>query len=164
MGGKVVRQMDQQKEREVWRRVRAPGGLSAEEAVLPERLEALILEQQADAALLRGLSRRLQGAQSAALSRAAAGTEKRARELSTLHYLLSGRQLRLKTPPQPLNGPLPEALREACLRLRRSAQAFEALGAEFSDYADDFERWAGESRKQSRSLLQLLSAHTASRL
>ena len=152
--------MDQQREQAVWQRVRGPGGLTAEEAVLPERLEALILEQQADAAMLQALSGRVRGAGRAALSRAAAGTRTQARELNTLHYLLTGRMLRLQTPPLPKAAPLPEALREACLRLRRSAQAFESLKAEFADYWEEFTRFAGQTHARSRALLRLLGEQT----
>ncbi len=148
--------MDQREAQAVWQRVRATGGLTAEEAVLPERLEALILEQQTNAALLRKLSRRLPGGQSAVLSRTAARAETQTRELNTLHYLLTGRALRLKTPPIAGNEPPREALRDACLRLRRAAQAFESLREEFSDYAEDFGRFAAEARTGSRRLQQLL--------
>ena len=47
LAGKVVRlMMEKQTEQEIWRRVRGPGGPTAEEAILPERLEALIVEQR----------------------------------------------------------------------------------------------------------------------
>ena len=104
--------MDLQTEQAVWRRVKGPGAVTAEEAVLPERLEALILQEQADAAALRTLARRMGGQENAVLTRAAAGTEARARDLTALHFLLTGRRLRLKTPPVNPSGPLPEALRE----------------------------------------------------
>ena len=99
--------MDHETERAVWQRVRGPGQLSAEEALLPERLERLILEQQIDAGSLRQLSARLRGPERASLARMAAEQENQARELTTLHYLLTGRRLRLKVPKPPLTADLP---------------------------------------------------------
>lgn len=153
---KVVRRMDLQTEQAVWRRVKGPGAITAEEALLPERLEALILEEQADAAALRSLSRRMGGQGSAVLSRVAAGTEARARELTTLHYLLSGRRLRLKTPPAVLKGPLSETLRQTCLRLEQTAKAYGSLEKEFANRAELFSRYARQAREQVRSLMTQL--------
>ena len=150
--------MDQQTEQAVWRRVKGPGPVNAAEALLPERLEALILEEQAQAAALRALARRLRGQGSGAVSRIAAGAEARARELSTLQYLLTGRRLRLKTPPPPPAGPLPETLRELSLRLRQTARAYESLQGEFADYAGDFARFAAETRSHTRALTQVLQS------
>lgn len=156
MGRKVVYWMDTQTERAVWQRVRGPGGMTAEEAVLPERLEALILEQRVDAAELRALSGSLRGQGRAALNRLANRAEARAGELTTLHYLLTGRQLRLRAPKPQRPGPLPEALRQACLRSRQNERSFAALGGEFSDYASDFSRFSREAKDQTGTLMQLL--------
>lgn len=151
--------MDLQTEQAVWRRVKGPGAVTAEEALLPERLEALILQEQADAAALRGLSRRMNGQGRAVLSRAAAATDSRARELTALHYLLTGRRLRMKTPPVQSSGPIPEALRETCLRLEQTARAYKSLETEFSDRAELFSRFARDSREQARILLSQLKNH-----
>ncbi len=156
MGGKVVCSMDIQTEQAVWRRVKAPGGVTAEEAVLPERLEALILEQRADAASLQALSRRLRGQGSGALSRMAQRTETRVRKLTTLHYLLTGRKLRLQTPKLPKPDPLPEAIRGAWLRNRQAVRAFEALREEFADFAENFADLSAETKSDSRTLEELL--------
>ncbi|MBQ6160499.1 MAG: hypothetical protein IJK24_06110 [Oscillospiraceae bacterium] len=150
--------MERQTEQEVWRRVRGPAGPTAAEALLPERLEALILEQRSSAAALRALARRLRGRQASLLAGMAAGTDATARELTALHYLLSGRRLRLQTPPAPPPGPLPEALRAACQRMRQSERAFSALQAEFSDYAEDFAKGARQSRNNTRTLMELLQS------
>ena len=150
--------MDLQTEQEVWRRVKGPGPVTAPEALLPEKLEALILEQRTDAAALRDLSRRLRGQGSAVLNREAGRTEARVRELTTLHYLLTGRQLRLRTPPPVPGGPLPEGLRTLCLRLRQTTRACESLGEEFSDYAREFEGFAADARTQVRVLTQVLQS------
>ena len=156
MGGKVVRKMDLQTEQAVWRRVKGPGGMTAEEALLPERLEALILEQRTDAASLQALSRRLRGQGSVALSRMAQRVEARAQRLTTLHFLLTGRRLRLQAPKLPKPDPLPEALRGAWLRNRQTVRAFEALREEFSDYAEDFADFAADGKTDGRMLEELL--------
>ena len=150
--------MEKQIEQEVWRRVRGPGGPTAEEALLPERLEALIVEQQAEAAELRSIARRLRGQQSAALTRIAAGVEARVRALTTLHYLLPGRRLRLQPPGAKANAPVSEALRSLSLRLRQTERAYVGLQGEFADYAEDFERFARQTRTDGRSVTELLQA------
>ena len=148
--------MDLQTEQAVWRRVKAPGGMSAEEAVLPERLDALILEQRADSATLRALSRQIRGQGSATLSRMAQRTEARTQKLTTLHYLLTGRRLRLQNPKLPPTGPLPEALREAWLRNRQAARAYDALREEFADYAEAFSVYAADVKSDGRALEGIL--------
>ena len=99
--------MDQENEREIWRRVRQPGAVNAAEALLPERLEALIQEQRGSGAELRALGGRMQRPERQILLRMAAENENRARELTTMHYLLSGRRLRLRQPPLPTPKPPP---------------------------------------------------------
>ena len=148
--------MDLQTEQAVWSRVKGPGGMTAEEALLPERLEALVLEQRAEAARLRALSGRVRGQGSAALARMARRSDARAGSLTALHYLLTGRRLRLQTPRLPKPGPMPEPLREACLSTRQTARAFEALSREFSDYAEDFGGYAAEVKSDARVLTELL--------
>lgn len=148
--------MDLQTEQAVWRRVKGPGAVTAEEAVLPERLEALIFQEQADASSLRVLARRLSGKGSAALSRIAAETDARTRELTALHYLLTGRRLRLNAPPVKPPAALPDALREACLRMEQTARTYGSLAEEFSDRAELFSRFARQSREQAQTLLNQL--------
>ena len=148
--------MDLQTERAVWQRVKSPGGITAEEAVLPERLEGLVVQELSDASALRFAARRIRGQGSAALNRAAAKTDARVRELTTMHYLLTGRRLRLKAPPHGPAKPLPEALRELTLRSRQSARTYESLQAEFSEYARDFARFAADARAQTQILTQTL--------
>ena len=148
--------MDLQTEQAVWSRVKAPGGVSAEEAVLPERLEALILEEGSLARSLRSLAPRLRGPQKAELQRIAARNESRARSLTTIHYLLTGRRLRLRPPRPSRPGPLPEALREACLQMRQCVRAYEALEKEFSAFEEDFARYSNQSRTDARGLTAFL--------
>ena len=147
--------MDLQSEQAVWRRVKGPGP-GAEEALLPERLEALILEERSLARSLRGLGRRLRGPRSGSLNRLAARAEARAGAMTTLHYLLTGRRLRLQTPPPGKPEPLAEALRGLCLRLRQSARAYEALAQEFSAWGEDFGGYSGQAAADARSLSALL--------
>ena len=148
--------MDLQTEQAVWARVKGPGGMTAEEAVLPERLEAMILEQRADAASLRALARRMRGQGSATLAKLAERNTARARKLTTLHYLLTGRKLRLQTPKPQKPDPLPEALRAAWLRTRQAARAYDALREEFSDYAEDFADYAMDAKTDGRTLEGIL--------
>ena len=148
--------MDLQTEQAVWRRVRGPGNMTAEEAVLPERLEALILEQQSLAAAQRELARRMRGSQSAAMSRMAGLTMAQARELIALHYMLTGRALRLQTPRPQLPGPMPEALRETWQRLRQTTRTYESLETEFGDYANDFSRFSRQTRDHARALMEVM--------
>ena len=155
---KVVPRMDQQSEQAVWRRVKAKGSVTAEEALLPERLEALILQERADAAALRMLSRRMGGQGSAPVSRAAASSEARARTLVTLHYLLSGRRLRLQTPPCGKQDDLPEALRQASLRMEQTAAAYASLAKEFPERGELFSGLSCQARGQYRALTARLQS------
>jgi hypothetical protein len=148
--------MDLQTEQAVWRRVKGPGGMTAEEAALPERLEAVILEQQAYAALLRALSARLRGQGRGSLLQMAQRADARARKLTTLHYLLTGRRLRLQAPKLPSPGPLPELLRGAWQRNRQAGRAFEALGQEFGDFQEDFAEYSADTKGDGRILEGLL--------
>lgn len=148
--------MDMQTERAVWRRVNGNGGLPAEEALLPERLEALILQERGDAACLRMLANRMGGQGSRAMLQIAASTETRVRELVTLHFLLTGRRLRLQTPPCGRPGDPVEALRAACLRMEQTSRSYERLGEEFSRRAEQFSKYARQSREQSRRLMAQL--------
>lgn len=148
--------MDQQSEQAVWRRVRGPGELTAEKALLPERLEALVLEEGALAEWLGSLAQSVRGPGNGVLSRLALQTRQRARGLSALHYLLTGRRLRLRTPRPPKPGPLPEALRDAVLRTRQANRAYQSLEREFEDEAGDFRRYARQTEDNARSLTALL--------
>lgn len=156
MGRKVVRSMNLQTEREIWRRVKGPGGIAAEEALLPERLEALITEERSLAVSLRSLTPRLRGPQRGELTRIAARAEGRARGLTTLHYLLTARRLRLPPPRPGKPGPLPEALREACLRLRETAKAYESLRGEFSSCGEELNGYSTQTAADARALTVLL--------
>ena len=91
--------MTRETEQAIWSRVRGPGAMNAETALLPERLEQLILDQKRNAAQLRQLSRRLSGPGRALLMRMAGESDDRARELTAVHYLLTGRRLRLQPKP-----------------------------------------------------------------
>lgn len=156
--------MDQQSEQAVWRRVRAGESVTAEEALLPERLEAMILQERAEAASLRLLARRMGGKGSAAVPRAAAGSEARARRLLTLHYLLSGRQLRLQTPPCGKQGAVLEALREAGLRMEKTAKDYERLAEEFPQRSELFTELSAQCRAQYRALARQLQAMLCDRI
>ena len=88
--------MDVQQELSVWRRVQAPDRLSAEEYLLPERLEGMILSLLETGALMKRLAGRTRGRDREILLRMSARNEGMVRRLRTLHYLLTGRRLRLK--------------------------------------------------------------------
>jgi hypothetical protein len=148
--------MDRETERTVWQRVRGQGQLNAEEALLPERLERIILEQRIDASSLRQLSGRLRGPERAAVARMAAEQDNRARELTALHYLLTGRQLRLKVPTPPISADLPQALRELFFRQKQAARELQGLQRDFDMYADHFAAMEQDARRNSRMLAGIL--------
>ena len=154
--------MDHETERAVWQRVRGPGQLSAEEALLPERLERLILEQQIDAGNLRQLSARLRGPEKASLARMAAEQENQARELTTLHYLLTGRRLRLKVPKPPLTADLPQAIREQFFRQKQAARDLQGLQRDFSAYAAHFAGMEQAAQRNSCMLARILEGRLPS--
>ena len=149
--------MDYQAEEAVWRRVRGPGP-TAEQTLLPQRLEALALELMAEEESLRRLSRRLGGSQGAAVSRLASQLRAGTRELTTLHYLLTGCRLRLKAPAPAPSGSVTEVLRLACLRAAQSARAFRSLGEEFREHAEEMNRCARDSEARQRSLTRILQS------
>lgn len=140
--------MNPQTEREVWSRVRAPGQITAEESVLPERLEALVSAERENAAELRAASGRLRGGERAAFLRMANEDEACASELCTMHYLMTGRRLRIRAEAARLPQDLPEALRRLWQRQREAAEAYEALSRDFSAYAASFQKYARRSQKQ----------------
>lgn len=148
--------MDRETEQEIWRRVRQPGSVNAEEALLPERLENLILEQRLNANGLKTLADRMGGTDRQVFLRMSSENENRARELTTLHYLLTGRRLRLKQQEVPIPKPLPEALREVYFRQQQSARDFRNLAREFDGYGELFERLGSEAQRQSRLIMQTL--------
>lgn len=135
-------------EREVWSRVLAPGQMTAEEALLPERLETLISLEQRNAAELRAVSARLNGRDRTAFLRMAARDEARAAELRGTYYLLTGRKIRLSGRGEPLPRDLPEALRMLWLRRREMERSYGDLSRDFSAYAGTFDRFSAETRRQ----------------
>ena len=149
--------MNYETEQAVWRRVRGPGEeLSAGKALLPERLEALLLEEQATEAQLRALARRTGGNRSRVLQRLANRTGKRIGELSALHFLLTGRRLRLKPPAFPGKVTFPDSLRAVWLRQQQSARAYDSLAKEFREEAQELETWSSGIRADNRQLASLL--------
>ncbi len=156
--------MDHQTEQAVWRRVNAVGSVTAEEALLPERLEALLLQERADAASLRQLSRSMNGTGSAAVARVAAKTEARTRTLVTLHYLLTGRRLRPQTPPCGKPGETLEALRAASLRMEQTVKTYERLAEEFPERKALFSELGCQSRGQYRALTVQIQTMLSGRL
>ncbi len=148
--------MDRETEQEIWRRVRQPGSAIAEEALLPERLETLILEQKLNAEGLKTIAARLSGSERQIFLRMGAENENRARELMTLHYLLTGRRLKWKQSEVPVPKLLQEALRDAYFRQQQATRDFRNLSREFSNYAELFERLCAESSRQSKLIMQAL--------
>ncbi len=148
--------MDREREQEVWRRVQRPGGLPAEQGLLPERLEQMILEQKMNAVELRSLAGRLNGQERRIFFRMASENDNRAKELTTVHYLLTGRKLRLKLPPQPPAGDLSEALRSAFFRQKQTAAGLSGLAREFENYADQFSRMADQAQSHCDRIRRVL--------
>lgn len=150
--------MTRETEQAIWSRVRGPGAMNAEQALLPERLEQLVLDQKQNAEQIRQLSGRLSGPGRGQLARMAGESDDRARELTALHYLLTGRRLRLRPKPEPLPRDLPEALRTVFLRQQEAARSFAALSGEFSDWAETFSRMERDSRSGMDRIARLLRA------
>ena len=148
--------MDMQTEQAVWRRVKGPGSMTAEEAVLPERLEALLIQELATISFLRLLSGKMRGQASTALFQIVKKTENRTRELTAMHFLMTGRTLRIKTPPVSVPDSISDALRVACLRMKQTAKSYEGLSAEFANSAEDFSRYVRQTQEQAGTLLGLL--------
>ena len=149
--------MNQETEQNVWRRVQGGNSLPADRALLPERLEQMYLEQRMLAESLGDLARRSGGSDRAVLNRLASENADRARELRTLHYLLTGRQLKLKLPREPGREPMEEALRRAYQAQRQAARSFRLLEREFSEYEEDFSAMAREADRHSRLISRVLN-------
>lgn len=124
--------------------------------MLPQRLEALIMAEQVSAGLCRAMAKG-PGPDRPVLRRLAGDAERRARELTTLHYLLTGRRLRLKLPQPPPVGSYPEQLRQQYLQQRQMDRAYDRLAREFEGYSDQFVQLQKESRQAGKTLQNLLS-------
>lgn len=148
--------MNRESEQEVWRRVQSTGGMTADQALLPERLEAMLLEQNLLTAELKAVSGRAQGSDRAMLNRMVGECGDRSRELRTLYYLLTGRQLRLKQQAPPRPEPFPEALRRIYHGQRQAARGFRQLEREFTDYGEQFSAMAREADRHGRQITLIL--------
>ena len=130
--------MDPEKEREIWRRVQRNDTLNAEETLLPQRLESDIQEQRRLSSHLLRTAGMLRGGERTVFQRMARDTASGADRLTTLHYLLTGRILRLRALPLPPKRPLPEELRSLYFSVRQSAKEMSALAGEFAEFSDLF--------------------------
>ena len=156
MQGKVVRLMDRETEREIWKRVQGTTSLNAEESLLPERLEQLVEAQKQTAAAQRQLAQRMGGGARSALRQMAAENEKDASELTALYYLMTGRRLRLKAKAEPLPRDPSEAIRALWSRERKTAQDSAELARSFSAEAADFSQLRARAERRQTRLARIL--------
>ena len=152
--------MDRETEREIWKRVQSGGQIGSEEALLDERLEKTILAAKQSAADLRRVAARLNPSQRGKFLRMAAQSENSEEELTAIHYLLTGRRLKLHPKPGRLPQELPEALRAIWMQIRDLSRDYAALSRDFSDYADSFE----QMRKRNDSFLPQIGQALGGRL
>ena len=129
--------MNPETEREIWRRVQQTERLNAEEILLPERLETAIQEQRLLSELLVRAAQRLPKGARSGLLQSAAQLRDGVRSLTTLHYLLTGRRLRLHPLPTPPAEPVPSELRRIWARLKKASGETALLERDFQEYAED---------------------------
>ena len=148
--------MDPETEREIWRRVRQNDRLNAEEILLPEKLEESIQERQMLTDLLVRTAQSLSKGERTALLRISAQLRSGIRELTTLHYLLTGRRLKLPPGQLPPKAPIREELRALYFRLRRAAKNSDLLSKDFSEYEKEFREDAQVLRRAERTIAGIL--------
>ena len=140
----------------VWERVSARNDLTAEQALLPERLtELMTAETQLAAAFFR-LARRLPGADGALMRRLGVQAEARTRKLRTACFLLTG----MRSEPHPAEVPfyaaVCEALRAQCLLLIALQKKYDETAREFSACEDLPENPSSELPQTLRALTRIL--------
>ena len=148
--------MDPETEREIWRRVRQNDRLNAEEILLPEKLEESIQERQMLTDLLVRTAQSLSKGERTALLRISAQLRSDIRELTTLHYLLTGRRLKLPPGQLPPKAPIREELRALYFRFRRAAKNSDLLSKDFSEYEKEFREDAQVLRRAERTIAGIL--------
>lgn len=143
-------------ERVVWERVQSTGTITAENALLPERLTALIEGERKTAAACTQLACRLSGSAGMALRRIRAQAENRARQLTALHFLLTGKRTCIKAPQVPFHKNLCEALRENCLSMLALQEQYGKVAAEFPAHADTLDCLSLSLRNDLRTVTGIL--------
>ena len=146
----------QAEERAVWERVQSTGTLTAENALLPERLTALIEGEKKTAAECTQLACRLSGSAGMATRRIRAQAEGRARHLAALHFLLTGKRTYIKPPQIPFHKNLCEALREHCLSMLALQEQYAKVAAEFPAHAKAMDRLSLSLRNDLRTATSIL--------
>lgn len=148
--------MNRQAERAVWDRVIACPSLTAEQALLPERLSELMTQERAFADACTQLAARLTGADSAALRRLRAQAMTRQQQLNALRFLYTGLRSELRPAHVPFHSSVCDALREAGLQLLAVKAAYEKTAAEFSAQREALEQLCTQVRQATQTVMGIL--------
>ena len=143
-------------DRQIWARVRESGTLTAEQALLPERLTALMAQEKTLAAACRQLEARLFGTGCNAVRRIRAQSENRVRRLKTQMYLRSGLRADPQSSSTPFYALLCEALRAACLLAQTLQTQYLKTAEEFPGEAEMLSPLAAELGCNLKMLTALL--------
>lgn len=146
----------EQTEHAVWARVTERGGMTPEQALLPERLSMLIAHERGNADACRQLSARLSGADSVLMRRLRAQTENRVRRLNALYFLVSGLRPNIKAERTPFHTERCDALREAYLSVYAQQNRYRKTASEFPAYADALSGFASELQQNLQTVSQIL--------
>lgn len=140
----------------VWERVSARGGITAEQALLPERLAELMTEETRLAAAFFRLAGRLSGTDGTTMRRLGAQAEARTRRLRTVYFLTSGLRADLRPAEVPFYACLCEALRAQCLCILALQKKYDETAKEFPDCRE----LRGEELEQNfRTVTGILEKH-----
>lgn len=144
----------------VWQRVQAGRDtLTAEEALLPERLSQHIMGEKGDSQAYRRLALRFQGQDSAALRRMAEEESGHARELNALYYMRTGRRTDLRPREEPQPADRLQALRGRYLEELSGAAGYAQAARDFPAYGEMFQRLSQAEHRHSQALLEILQRH-----
>lgn len=144
--------MSEQNDRLIWERVTAKNNLTAEQALLPEYLIALITKEKNCAAAYHQLAARLSGAESNTMRRLKAQAENRVRQLNTHYFLLTGMRAGVKPETVPFHSELCDALREQCLSMLALQTQYEKTLCDFPTHTDALKPLSAELRQNLRTV------------
>ena len=143
----------------VWERVNARDGITAEQALLPERLAELMMGEAQLAAAFSRLAGRLSGADGAMMRRLRAQGESRVRRLRTEYYLLSGMRADIRPPEVPFYPSICEALRAQCQSLLTLQKKYDETAREFPACAALPEESRAALRQTRSAVIRILEKH-----
>lgn len=151
--------LDRQTEHSVWERVGARPCLTAAQALLPERLTALMQREITGAAACRQLAARLSGTDGASLRRLQAQAQARVRQLNALRFLYTGLRAEIKPANIAFHSAVCDALREEGLLLAALQEQYEKTAEEFPTQAEQLTALCTQVRQNLRSLTDVLQRH-----